>query len=225
MTFNEHLGLAWPDLSNHIIVGIQLCFCTCALSILFALKYLYPPHTRSVQSLIYGICLFLCGLCSYLYTTRYTGLSLNLLRHFDHAAIFLLIAGTYTPFATKEIKGPFNIRLLHWIWSIACVGIILRLILENQYDRVFVALYVAMGWVFVMSLKSVLKHVPHFSLWLLGSGAAVYTIGAVIFFANLTVWTDSIWHICVMTAAVLHFISILGLLTGRNNISATHAPA
>ena len=202
-------------------MGLQLCFCTCALITLFALRYFHPPHTRSIQSIVYGICLFLCGLFSYLYTTSYSGLSLNLLRQFDHAAIFLLIAGTYTPFATKEIIGPFKIRLLHWIWGIASVGIVLRLILENQYDKVFVALYVAMGWIFIMSLKLVLKHVPHFSLWFLGTGAAVYTIGAIIFFANLTVWTDSIWHICVMTAAVLHFISILGLLTGKDRLSIT----
>lgn len=207
--------VVWPDYSNHLIVSAQLGFCFCALGALVALRCLRVMQARSIQSIVYGICLFLCGLCSYLYTTRFPGLPVGLLRNMDHAAIFLLIAGTYTPFATKEILGPLKTRLLHWIWGIAIFGIILRLSMQSGYDGVFVVLYVGMGWVFLTALGDVLRHVPHFSLWFLGSGAAVYTIGAIIFFLNLTVWTDTVWHVCVMLAAILHFISILGLITRR----------
>jgi hemolysin III len=179
------------------------------------LRFVRPRHGSSVGSLVYGVCLFLCGLFSYLYTTRFSGLPTPLLRHLDHAAIFLLIAGTYTPFATREILGPFKIRLLHWVWGIAFMGIILRLITEAGYDRIFVMLYVGMGWIFLTAMRDVIRYISGFALTFLALGAVIYSMGAIIFTLNLTDWTDPIWHSCVIGAATLHFIAVLSLLTRK----------
>ncbi len=91
----------------------------CALLCLIIVNIVQPHRYGSAESLIYGICLFVCSFFSYLYTTRYTRLRASLLRKLDHAAIFLLIAGTYTPFAVAGINGPLGIRLLYWIWALA----------------------------------------------------------------------------------------------------------
>ena len=207
------MSFAKPELINHIVVATHLCFCVCALGFLVWLRILRAPHDRSLQSIVYGVCLFLCGLCSYLYTTRYEDVPVTLLRHLDHAAIFLLIAGTYTPFATREIYGPFKIRLLYWVWGLALIGIVLSLMTKKGQDVIFVALYVGLGWVFLTAIRDVLHHISVFSLIFLAAGAAIYSIGAILFALDLTVWTDPIWHACVIAAAILHFVSVIGLLT------------
>ena len=216
-------SIATYDYVNHLIVLVQLCFCGSALGSLILLKFLRPRHDRIIGGLVYGVCLFLCGLCSYLYTIRFSGLPIPLLRQLDHAAIFLLIAGTYTPFATRDILGPFRIRLLHWVWAIALAGIILRLIVETGHDKIFVFLYVGMGWIFLTSMRDVIRHISGFALTFLALGATIYSMGAVLFALDLTVWTDPIWHGCVVAAASLHFVAILSLLIrmGSRRASAT----
>lgn len=204
------------DSLNHFIVSVQLCFGIFVMVGLVSLKLLRPQLDRGTEGLVYGTCLFLCALCSYLYTTRFPVFPVALLRQFDHAAIFLLIAGTYTPFATLDIRGPFKIRLLHWIWGMAFTGIILRLILTTGHDLIFVFLYVAMGWIFLTALRDVVRHISRFSLIFLAGGAVVYTTGATLFALNLTIWTDPIWHGCVLVAAMLHFTAIAHVLNGAH---------
>src|SRR5471032_2398967 len=109
----------------------------------------------TAASLIYGICLVLCSLFSYLYNMLETARRRGVLRYLDHAAIFLLIAGTYTPFAIG-FRGPFGFALLEWVWGLAIVGIVLKLLLFGRYDRVFVGIYLAIGWLFVSALNQFL---------------------------------------------------------------------
>jgi len=197
---------------NRGILTATLAFSSAAFATLVIVAiFLHDRHGATV-SLIYGACLFTCSLCSFIYT-RYDTASLRwLARHFDHAAIFLLIAGTYTPFAAAGINGPFGVSLLYWVWGLAFCGIALRLILRHGYDRVFVGFYLALGWLIVTSMRGVMQHVVLLPLILLGLGGLAYTIGALIFARDIGRWTDAIWHSCVLTGKCLHFCAVLAFL-------------
>ena len=212
--------MAMEENVNNLISLALLLFCGFVLLSVVLSKYFRPADENYERNVIYGISLFACGLCSYLYTTGFSGLPSPLLRRLDHAAIFLLIAGTYTPFATRFVMGPFRIRLLYWIWGVAITGVLLRLLVTTGYDQAFVALYLATGWTFLIALPEVMRHIPRTSLILLGSGALVYSGGAVVFALDPGTWTVSIWHSLVLVAAALHYAAV----TSLNKNSMWHGP-
>ncbi len=134
----------------------------------------------------------------------------GVLRYLDHAAIFLLIAGTYTPFALG-FHGPFGVGLLQWVWGLALVGILLKLLLFGSYDRVFVAIYLAIGWLFVTALNQFLTTVTLPALVFLAIGGVAYTVGAVIYARDIGRWTAAVWHGCVLAGSLTHFIAVVVL--------------
>jgi hemolysin III len=192
---------------NRGIILATVLLSACGLMAFFVLLYV-RPHLDVGASLVYGASLFACSLCSYLYNAKLFPSAITLLRRLDHAAIFLLIAGTYTPFLTKDVTGLFHISLMYWIWALAFTGIIMRLIVRQGYDRMFVGLYLLLGWSFVMALPQILRQTPEFPLVFLGLGAVFYSIGALIFAKDIGRWTDPVWHGFVLTAASLHFIAV-----------------
>ncbi len=203
---------------NRAILVATLSFSGAALATFVILAIFRHDHHGIAVSLIYGTCLLLCSLCSFVYTRYETAPLRWLMRHLDHAAIFLLIAGTYTPFAATGIKGPFGISLLLCVWGLALFGITLRLILRHGYDRLFVGLYLLQGWLIIASIKGVIEHVALLPLSLLALGGFVYTVGALIFARDIGRWTDAVWHGCVLTAACLHFFAVLTLLVAPHVI-------
>jgi hemolysin III len=178
--------------------------------LLFCLA-LHRGHGASA-SLIYGVSLVTCALCSFLYNTSGETAPRAVLRYLDHAAIFLLIAGTYTPFAATGIAGPLGGSLLGWVWGLALLGMLLKLALPAAFDRVFVALYLALGWLFLSALGEVVQMIPVPALGLLAAGGIAYTVGALIFARDIGHWTDPVWHGCVLAGIVAHFLAVLAFL-------------
>ena len=197
---------------NRAILTCTLAFSGAALATFIIMACFMPGRHGIGVSLIYAVSLLTCSLCSFIYTHYDTAPLRWLLRHLDHAAIFLLIAGTYTPFAATGITGPFGISLLYWVWGLAGFGIVLRLLLRHGYDRLFIGLYLLIGWLIVTSAHQVIQHVALLPLMFLAAGGIVYTIGALIFARDIGRWTDAVWHGCVLTAACLHFVAVLTFL-------------
>lgn len=195
---------------DRVILTATLAFSGGALAGLVVLAFSIGDRGRAAASLIYGVCLVLCSLCSYLYNMLETARRRGVLRYLDHAAIFLLIAGTYTPFALG-FRGPFGVALLEWVWGLAVVGILLKLLLFGSYDRVFVAIYLAIGWLFVTALNQFLALVTLPSLVFLAIGGVAYTVGAVIYARDIGRWTGAVWHGCVLTGSLTHFIAVVAL--------------
>lgn len=179
-------------------------FCTLAVLVL-ALRY----RGFTAASLVYGLSLVACALCSFLYHMLETAKRRALLRYLDHAAIFLLIAGTYTPFAAAGIRGPLHASLLAWVWSLALAGAALKLFLPKAYDRVFVGFYLALGWLFVTAGDEVVRTVPPLPLLFLGLGGIVYTGGATLYARDIGRWTDPVWHGCVLAGIAAHFAAVI----------------
>jgi hemolysin III len=197
---------------DRVILTATLAFSGGALVGLIALAFAIPDRHSAGAGLIYGVCLLLCSLCSYLYNMLETARRRRLLRYLDHAAIFLLIAGTYTPFAAG-FHGPFGFGLLEWVWGLALVGIVLKLLLFGSYDRIFVIIYIAIGWLFVSALNQFLTMITPPSLVFLAIGGVAYTVGALIYARDIGRWTSAIWHGCVLTGSLTHFIAVVLLLT------------
>jgi hemolysin III len=197
---------------DRAILTATLAFSGGALVGLVALALATHASEGTGASLIYGVCLVLCSLCSYLYNMLETARRRGLLRYLDHACIFLLIAGTYTPFATG-FHGPLGFALLDWVWGLAIVGIVLKLLLFGSYDRLFVAIYLAIGWVFVSALSQFLTMITPSSLIFLAIGGVAYTVGAIIYARDIGRWTAAVWHGCVLTGSLTHFVAVILLLT------------
>ena len=126
----------------------------------------------------------------------------------DHAAIYLLIAGTYTPFAMVTLQGTIGWVVFGVIWIMALSGVILKLFYTGRYQTLSTIMYVVMGWVAVFAIKPLLENLPETGLLWLLSGGISYTLGAVIFSLNRIKFNHAIFHFFVLFGSFSHFISI-----------------
>ena len=129
------------------------------------------------------------------------------LRRLDHAAIFLMIAGSYTPFALK-IGGDTGLALLSAVWSIALIGIAVKLWFPRRFDGISVALYLAQGWVIIFAIGPLVESVPQRRVILLFAGGCIYTAGVAFHLLERLPYHNVMWHIFVLGGAVSQFLSI-----------------
>src|SRR3954469_15244556 len=131
------------------------------------------------------------------------------LRRFDHSAIYLLIAATYTPFIMELKDSYFAIALLIGVWCVAIVGIMLKLVLPGRFDRVAVGLYLAMGWSGMMLYDAVVKALPTMALWFIVAGGVLYSFGVIFHAWQRLRFQNAIWHGFVLAGAPCHYTAIL----------------
>jgi hemolysin III len=132
-----------------------------------------------------------------------------LLRRFDHSAIYVLIAGTYTPLLAQMKVGLASAGLNIGIWSVAAIGIVLKLLLPGRFERLSIVLYVLLGWSGVIAYDAAVAALPSSSLWLIAAGGAFYLIGLVFHLWQTLRFQNAIWHAFVLLAAVCHYIAVV----------------
>ena len=153
-------------------------------------------------------------LALYLASTLYHAIShesaKRVLRFFDHSAIFLLIAGTYTPFALGVLRGPWGWTILGLIWSLALLGIAAKITFGMRFPRLSTWLYLGMGWIVVIAIEPLWRNVPAWGLFWLAAGGLAYTLG-VIFYAtdNRIRYHHFVWHLFVLTGTACHYFAVL----------------
>ncbi|ANY78870.1 DNA-binding protein [Microvirga ossetica] len=135
-----------------------------------------------------------------------------LLRRFDHSAIYLLIAGTYTPFITQMKANVESSLLLVGVWLTSMVGIALKLKFPGRFDRLSILLYLLLSWSGVMAYESVFGTLPASTLWLLAIGGILYTIGVLFHLWEGLRFQNAIWHSFVLVAAACHYTAVLDCL-------------
>ncbi|HEY2445094.1 MAG TPA: hemolysin III family protein [Rhizomicrobium sp.] len=130
------------------------------------------------------------------------------LRRFDHAAIFIMIAATYTPFAVNRLQQPTGSVILALIWLGATVGVIMKMLFPRRLELASLALYLGMGWLIVTVVKPLSAAMAATDFWLLMAGGAIYSAGVVFYLLERLPFHKPIWHGFVLVAAVLHFTAI-----------------
>jgi hemolysin III len=134
------------------------------------------------------------------------------LRRCDHAAIFVMIAGSYTPFALISVGGTLGNGLLALLWLIAIGGALLKLFRPHRLERVSIALYLALGWIGLPAMGAVIPVLPLSALVLLGAGALLYTAGVAFHLWRGLAHHNAIWHSFVLAAAACHYVAVLAAL-------------
>lgn len=168
--------------------------------------------TLIIANIIYGVSLMLMFLFSTLYHAITNTKAKKVLRYFDHSAIFICIAGTFTPIIVRVLQGAQRVGFLVAVWLIALVGIILKITifkknLQEKYKKQSLILYVVMGWMSVLLMKKVIQISGMPSFILILSGGILYSIG-VYFYAKKRKYFHSIWHIFIILASVSQFFGI-----------------
>ena len=139
-----------------------------------------------------------------------------ILRRFDHSAIYLLIAGTYTPFLALMKGGLASVALTIGIWSSALLGMFLKLALPGRFDRLSIALYLLLGWSGVIAYGLMGPIIPRSSLWLLPIGGILYSLGTLFHAWEQLRFQNAIWHAIVLLAASCHYSAVLACLTASS---------
>ncbi|MGA7713183.1 MAG: hemolysin III family protein [Rhizomicrobium sp.] len=138
--------------------------------------------------------------------------SKTILRRLDHAAIFIMIAATYTPLAVNRLAAPSSTIILAVIWTAASFGIVMKLLFPRRFEIASIALYLVMGWVVVTVIKPLSMSLAGVDFWLLTAGGIVYSVGVIFYVMERIPYHKAIWHAFVLLAAVLQFSSIYGEL-------------
>lgn len=158
---------------------------------------------------IYGACLFLLHLSSTLYHALQAPRAKKVFWVFDHCSIYLLIAGTYTPFLLLSLWGMWGLTLLVTIWTLAITGIVFKSIFIGRFRKTSVALYLLMGWMIVLAAREAWLRVPHEAIIYVAAGGLSYTSGIIFYGWKRLPFHHAIWHLFVLGGSVCHFFAIL----------------
>lgn len=158
---------------------------------------------------VYAICVITMIGCSMAYNLAENHARKSLLRRFDHAAIFLMIAGTYTPFTTLRFEGGWAIGMTSAIWALALIGAAGKLFLLWGSQKIWIAYYLVMGWLVVVATGPMLQGIPLAGLILLAVGGLLYTVGIPFYVWERLPFRRAIWHGFVMAAAGVHYAAVL----------------
>ena len=149
--------------------------------------------------------------CSAAYNVFHTSVRRDWLRRFDHAAIFAMIAGTYTPFTTR-LAGDWAVGLTAAIWTVAATGIALKLLKPRRIETISVVLYLALGWIGLVAVGPFRAALDARTLALLALGGVVYTAGVAFHLWRRLPYQNAIWHGFVLVAASIHYVAVIGLI-------------
>lgn len=196
------------EIANSITHGIGAVLAIAGLAIMVVLS----DGLNLVGFSIYGTTLVLLYLASTLYHSLVFTRARSLFRKFDHMAIFLLIAGTYTPFCLIALKGWVAWALLGSVWTFAVAGIVMKAFFTGRFEWVSISLYVLMGWMVIPVIGSIYDSLSQQGFILLVAGGVAYTIGTFFYMNSRIPYSHSIWHLWVLAGSVLHFFSVLTMV-------------
>mgnify|MGYP000449556935 CR=1 FL=1 len=200
------------EIANSIIHGAGALAAVAGLVVLVAAAAATGDGWRIVSAAIYGATLVLLYTASTLYHAIAHPRARRVLRFIDHVAIFLLIAGTYTPFTLVSLRGPWGWSLFGVIWGLALAGIAAQSRLLHRWTALSLVLYVAMGWAAVVAARPLLDAVAPGGLLLLLLGGIAYTAGIGFYLWRRLPYHHAVWHGFVLAGSACHYFAILGFV-------------
>lgn len=194
-------------------IGAVLGVAGLVLLVVWAARFGNAWHVTSTA--IFGATLVLLYTASTLYHSFRSERVKALLQKFDHAAIFLLIAGTYTPFMLVTLRGAWGWSLFGAVWGLAAVGVALKFWFAGRFRIVSTLVYLAMGWLVLLAIKPLIAALPRAGfIWLLAGGAC-YSAGTVFYLWKKLPYHHAVWHLWVLAGSVCHWIAVFGFVIPR----------
>lgn len=200
------------EIANAITHGLGALLSIAALVILTVFSVLKGTAWHIVSFSVFGATLVILYLSSTLYHSFTNEKVKILFRKFDHMSIYLLIAGTYTPFCLTVLNNWIGWALFGIVWGSAILGIVLKAFFTGKKELLSTILYVVMGWVAVFAIKPLFESVSLTTFSLLMTGGVFYTAGTYFFTKDRIKYFHSIWHVFVLAGSIFHFFAVLNLL-------------
>ncbi|OBS98952.1 hemolysin III family protein [Vibrio tasmaniensis] len=195
--------------ANAITHGLGVVLGVVGLILLLIRAFDYQADMLTITSMtVYGSSIILLFLASTLYHSITTEKTKRLLKTLDHCAIYLLIAGSYTPFLLVGLRTPLAMGLMAVIWGIALVGIIMKIAFVYRFKRLSLFIYLAMGWLSLIVVYQLAMNIDLGGLVLLAVGGVIYSLGVIFYVAKRIPYNHAIWHLFVLAGCACHFFAI-----------------
>lgn len=207
------IGLAWAYdryelVADGVVHVVGAIFAVAAAAVLITLALVYLPPAGIVSLSVYALALMAVIGCSAAYNMWPISRTKWLLRRFDHAAIYLMIAGTYTPFMIR-LGTPLSLAVLGGVWAVALGGAAIKLAAPGRFDRLAVGLYLALGWSGLMVADQVVTTLPVSATGLLVTGGLLYSVGVIFHAWRSLRFQNAIWHAFVLAAAACQYAAVV----------------
>ena len=196
------------EIAHSVTHGIGVLMSVVGIAALIVYSSKYGDAWHIVSSSIYGFTLITLYTSSTLYHSVTIPDLKKVLQKIDHAAIFLLIAGTYTPFTLVNLHGGWGWTLFGMVWSIAIAGMIMELLVKNRYERISIGLYLGLGWLVMIAIEPMIANVAPGGLILLLVGGLFYSLGVIFYVWKTLVYHHAIWHLFVLAGSTSHFFAV-----------------
>lgn len=206
---NTHVYSRREEVANAITHGIGSALSVAALTLLIVFSAWKGTAWHVVSFTIYGVTMLLLYAASTLVHSFPEGKAKDLFETFDHACIYLFIAGTYTPILLTVLRGPLGWSLFGIVWGLAAFGVLFKAFFTKQFLVLSTLFYVAMGWLIVFAWKPLMMQLEPGGAWLLISGGLLYTVGAVFYVWRGFPYHHAVWHLFVIAGSACHFFAIL----------------
>lgn len=203
-----------PELiADGIVHGIGVVFALVGATVLIFYATVWSSHGELAAAWIYGLGLVIALSVSFTYNMWPHSRTKWVLRRFDHSAIFILIAATYTPFLERGAENPFIFGLLIGIWASALAGIAIKCLFPGRYDRLAIVFYLGMGWSGLAAIEPISHYLPFTSMLLIVIGGVIYSAGVIFHVWEKLRFQNAIWHGFVVAAAAVHYSAVLTALS------------
>ncbi|GAB4396489.1 MAG: hemolysin III family protein [Anaerolineales bacterium] len=197
------------EIFHSVSHGLGAVLSVAGLTLLVSLAVWFGDAYQVVGFSIYGGTLVLAYLASTLYHSFQNPRVKQVFKVFDHAAIYLLIAGTYTPFLLVAMRGVWGWTLLGLVWGLALLGVVFKVLFINRFQKVSVVGYVLLGWLSVVMLRELTLSLPSGGLWWLVAGGVAYTVGVIFYAMKRVRYMHAVWHLFVLAGSVCHYFAVL----------------
>lgn len=197
------------EIFNSITHAFGVLVSIAGFVLLIVFSSIYGNAIHVISSTIFGFTLVLLYTASTLYHSFRKPNLKHVFKILDHSCIYILIAGTYTPFLLITIKGVLGWSMLALVWSLTVIGVLFKVFLVNRFKIISTIAYIFMGWLVIFAIKPLFQTLPGGGLALLISGGLAYTLGTVFFSWDKLPFNHAIWHLFVLTGSACHFCAVI----------------
>jgi hemolysin III len=197
------------EIANSVTHGVGFILALAALSVMVVFAAMRGTVWHIVACSVYGATLVLLFASSTLYHSLPWPRTKAVLKIIDHSAIYLLIAGTYTPFLLISLRGPWGWSLFGIIWGLALVGVVFKVFFAGRFKLFSTLVYIGMGWMAVVAIRPLYLGLPRGGLMWLVAGGVLYTAGTIFYLGRRIPFNHAIWHAFVLAGSLCHFLSVM----------------